>query len=481
MKSLDIFAGIGGFALGLKWAGIETAAFVEKDLYCQKVLAKNFPGVPIHDDIRQFDGRPFRGIDMLTGGFPCQPWSDAGNKRGHEDDRDLWPEMARVIEESRPRWVIGENVSGFVNQPMGLDRSISDLEGLGYTVQTFLIPACSVGAPHKRMRAWIVAHDERGGRDGLYERQQPRHMEADASRCGPDGSERPATKNYSGRVPGQRQEGRVDDGAAQPVADAARDLQGRPSAAGAERERTGQGGERSGSDVADAECDRSQRGQHAVAGEGTPSVRRRPANQSSNAPHPCEPGLPPSEQEALRGEGRREEGRATAEHCGWGVEPDVGRVVDGLSAELDLARQIRDWCHENRHVAKEIPTRNELTGRLLRAMWQHHAIAEASPGLYLRRVRDSVPEVPLRDTQSRWILGSRIEKDKGLRDLWHDFYAKPFQEAQDLQFKLFERAWTAKRSQTVGSRVDRLRALGNAVVPQIPYIIAQAIIEAETA
>jgi site-specific DNA-cytosine methylase len=170
---LDLFSGIGGFALAARWAGLETVQFVEIDPFCQKVLRKNFEGVPIHDNIKTFTyARCFRqaisqeqatGIEqcnqrpfLLTGGFPCQPYSCAGKRRGKEDDRALWPEMLRVISEARPTWIIAENVAGFIG--MGLDDCISDLENEGYEVQPFVIPACAVNAPHRRDRVWIVAH-----------------------------------------------------------------------------------------------------------------------------------------------------------------------------------------------------------------------------------------------------------------------------------------------------------------------------------
>ena len=156
MNHVDLFSGIGGFALAARWAGIQTVQFVEIDKFCQKVLNKNFPGVPIHDDIKTFDGTKYPNVFLLTGGFPCQPFSCAGKRMGAEDDRALWPEMLRIISEVRPRWIIGENVAGFVN--MGLDNSISDLEREGYAVQAVVIPACAVGAPHRRDRVWIVAH-----------------------------------------------------------------------------------------------------------------------------------------------------------------------------------------------------------------------------------------------------------------------------------------------------------------------------------
>jgi len=155
LTHIDLFSGIGGFALAAKWAGIKTIQFVEIDPFCQKVLMKNFPGVPIHNDIKTYKyDRPTPFI--LTGGFPCQPFSVAGKRRGKEDDRYLWPKMLRVISEAKPTWVIGENVAGFIS--MGLDDCVSDLEREGYEVQPLIIPACAVGAPHRRVRVWIVAN-----------------------------------------------------------------------------------------------------------------------------------------------------------------------------------------------------------------------------------------------------------------------------------------------------------------------------------
>jgi len=156
---LDLFSGIGGFSLGLEAAGaFRTVAFCERDKFCQAVLRKHWPDTPIHDDVRAIDTDGLGDIDLICGGFPCQPWSVAGEQRGAEDDRDLWPVMASLIEKLRPQWVIGENVRGFVNEPLGLQRSLSDLESIGYQAVPFIIPACAVDAPHRRDRVWIVAH-----------------------------------------------------------------------------------------------------------------------------------------------------------------------------------------------------------------------------------------------------------------------------------------------------------------------------------
>ena len=158
MTHLDLFSGIGGFALAARWAGFETVQFVEYEPYAQKVLAKNFPGVPIAGDIFEFDATKFLGVGLVTGGFPCQPFSQAGKRLGSEDDRAIWPQMLRVIREARPTWVLGENVSGIIT--MELDNVLSDLEGEGYTTQTLIIPATGVDARHRRERVWIVANSQ---------------------------------------------------------------------------------------------------------------------------------------------------------------------------------------------------------------------------------------------------------------------------------------------------------------------------------
>ena len=160
LKVLDLFSGIGGFSLGLhRTGGFETVAFVERENYAQKVLAKNFPDVPIFDDVRTFDADGLGRIDVVTGGYPCQPFSQAGQRRGAEDDRHLWPEMARIIRQCNPTWVLAENVAGHIT--MGLDEVLFDLEGQGYSARPFVIPACAVDAPHRRDRVWIIANDDR--------------------------------------------------------------------------------------------------------------------------------------------------------------------------------------------------------------------------------------------------------------------------------------------------------------------------------
>ncbi len=172
MRVLDLFSGIGGFSLGLHEAGMETVGFCEMDSFCQKVLKKHWPNVPIHADIKELDGHEYRGtVELVCGGFPCQPFSVAGKQGGAEDDRALWPEMLRVIREVQPTWVIGENVSGIIK--MELDSVLSDLEAEGYATQTFVLPACAVDAKHRRDRVWIIAYaNSEGEPDGSQHEQR---------------------------------------------------------------------------------------------------------------------------------------------------------------------------------------------------------------------------------------------------------------------------------------------------------------------
>ena len=168
MKVLDLFAGIGGFTLGLERAGFETAAFCEIDPYAQKVLAKHWPGVPIYDDVRTITAERLAsdgiGVDVITGGFPCQDISTAGNQAGIQDGTrsGLWSECARLLGELRPQYAIFENVTNLLNGERGawFKRVLWDISKVGYDAEWHCIPASELGAHHHRDRVWIVAYPD---------------------------------------------------------------------------------------------------------------------------------------------------------------------------------------------------------------------------------------------------------------------------------------------------------------------------------
>ena len=178
MKVLDLFSGIGGFSLGLESTGFfETVAFCEKDDFCKKVLQKHWGDIKIYDDIRSLHDTKIQA-DVVTGGFPCQSFSQAGLQKGRADDRFLWNEMFDVIKKVKPRWVIGENVQGIINieQGMVLRQVRDDLEGIGFEVQCIVIPASGIGAWHQRKRVWILANN-------ISKPKSIRHRGRDSKRC----------------------------------------------------------------------------------------------------------------------------------------------------------------------------------------------------------------------------------------------------------------------------------------------------------
>lgn len=218
---LDLFTGIGGFALAAQWAGFETVGFCEREPYAQQVIKERFGAVladaqelqrngcehndggnskkrvpvsqlgngdcpRLHPDIFTLNGFDYAGVDLITGGFPCQPFSVAGKRLGAADDRAIWPQMLRVVDEAKPAWLVGENVAGIVT--MELDNVLSDLEAVGYAAWPLVVPACAVDARHRRDRVWIVAHATRElqhrrgqSRDGIGQHSDGSEDVADAN------------------------------------------------------------------------------------------------------------------------------------------------------------------------------------------------------------------------------------------------------------------------------------------------------------
>ncbi len=171
MTHASLFSGFGGFDLTAEWVGWTNLFNCEIDPFCRRLLAYHFPHAKQYADVRTTDFSVWRGrVDVLTGGFPCQPFSAAGKRKGTADSRHLWPEMLRAIREIRPRWVVGENVLGIIDWSGGVvfEQVLANLETEGYEVEAYVLPACGVGAPHRRYRVWFVAHANDSGIEGAH-------------------------------------------------------------------------------------------------------------------------------------------------------------------------------------------------------------------------------------------------------------------------------------------------------------------------
>lgn len=178
MKHGSLFSGIGGFDLAAEWMGWENVFHCEWNEFGQKILKHYWPNAISYTDITTTDFSIHREqIDILTGGFPCQPYSAAGKRLGKEDDRHLWPEMLRAIREIQPTYIVAENVRGLTNWNGGMvfDEVQADMESEGYQVTPFLLPACAVNAPHRRDRIWFVAYNPNARTQGLQKREKPIH------------------------------------------------------------------------------------------------------------------------------------------------------------------------------------------------------------------------------------------------------------------------------------------------------------------
>jgi len=179
MRHVDLCSGIGGFSLGFEWAGLsKPILFCDVEPWCRRVLSKHWPDVPVASDVKELANDPDRNVpdcDILTAGYPCQPFSlaNAGKRRGTEDDRHIWPYILSIVKAKRPTWCVFENVYGHVS--MGLDEVLSDLEGQGIAARPFIVPACAADAPHRRDRVWIIAKNNDANTDSKRSYRETKH------------------------------------------------------------------------------------------------------------------------------------------------------------------------------------------------------------------------------------------------------------------------------------------------------------------
>jgi DNA (cytosine-5)-methyltransferase 1 len=337
LNVLDLFSGIGGFSLGLEsTGGFKTVAFCEIDRYCQRVLAKQWPGVRIYDDIRTLTATALRrdgiAIDVIAGGFPCQDLSHAGKRVGIEGARSgLWSEYARLIGELRPRYAIVENVTGLLS--LGMGTVLGDLAEIGFDAVWDCVPACAVGAPHRRDRVWLVAYPGRRGGECARGSQNLAGASGAAEGEGLQRQRRGHAARHRSEAVADAHRGRQQGlGISEH-----RELE---SACGDLADGCGSSGRWSRPDVADASGSKLQIWSGSSSCRQTLIGGRRLGDGSDAMADASEQRLPTPEQEALLGEGWRFERRAVAERGWWGAEPDVGRVAHGVPARVDRLKSL---------------------------------------------------------------------------------------------------------------------------------------------
>ena len=388
LRHLDLFSGIGGFSLGLEATGaFETIAFCDIEKYCLEVLEKRFPSVPRYTDLRELNYERLRAdgiisdtkkIDIITGGYPCQPFSVAGRKKGEEDPRHLWPEYFRLVKELRPTWVIGENVSGHIK--LGLDTVIQNLEDEGYAVRPFSISASSVGANHQRERVWIIANsNDTGDRTSQSSVNQDRQetdqgwerlTQFESSRHSKD-MENTRRSQWPRAELREENENETREGNANQhqrssspsSSDVANTNEGFSDQQNEEIQTRGNSINSGSSTVANSESERLQRGQWNNPGERREvlSSEQQDGNEirseigrtdrvstQENVPNPGssrrETGI---SEERYREEGNTEESnndsdrrRGWQRENNWAVEPDVGRVAHGIPKRVDRLKSL---------------------------------------------------------------------------------------------------------------------------------------------
>ena len=376
LRHVDLCSGIGGFSLGFEWAELSTPIlFCDTEEWCRKILAKNFPNVPIATDVKELAHDPERLVpdcDILTAGYPCQPFSVAGLQKGTKDDRHIWPYILKIVAHKRPTWCVFENVHGHI--ALGLDQVLADLEAEGYSTRTFVVPACGVNAPHRRDRLWIVAHSNSDSQSDVTEHGEQRQGqlgERDVGNAQHDGSStakvggvneedaRGSSQGQSQAEQSSRASGRKDDGSLhQELADpngigrgggnssergtGERQFQSekqRRSSVGRETERCG---EPCRENVADTESERARKndgrvrsGISGTGGREDPITQKDVADTQSKQSTPDDNGREQgavSEPQQVQPRGSSSWG---GRGCNWEIEPNICRVAHGIPRRVD--------------------------------------------------------------------------------------------------------------------------------------------------
>ena len=414
LKHLDLFSGIGGFALGLEsTGGFETVGFCDNEPFAQKVLKKHWPDVPIYEDVRDVGVVTvgYRGVDIITGGFPCQPYSVAG-KQDPNDNRQLWPEMFRIIKEIRPTYVIGENVRNLISIREGVvfEQVCTDLEGEGYEVQTYVLSASSQNAPHQRYRCWIVAY---------------------ANNTGQSTNKRVRQNDWN---------------------------------------KKGDNTRRSSTNVADTNDNGHQRGcietrNEITAGKNAQSIRRTSTKDFGGSNNDGRNRKEPISDGSLQGS--RDDNKTRA-----ATATGVRELSEGEHNNQGTGTE--DGYQEDNNRALVSQGSKRVQPSIYRGLEQNQTLSEDDQV----RQRDDKGADSRMDTKD--VANSDSERQQ---EQWRAESIQQEESWQAESFGLKRQSWwsvepsVGRVANGIPNRVDRLKGLGNAVVPQIPAVLGRAILE----
>ena len=474
MRHLDLFSGIGGFALGLEATRrIKTVAFCEIDKYCTKVLNKNWPGVPVYNDIRELTYDRLKTdeigpIDIITGGYPCQPFSIAGSKKGVEDPRHLWPEYFRLIKECRPTWIIGENVSGHIK--LGLDAVQEDLESEGYSLRTFSVSASSIGANHQRERIWTVAYSQRN-----YDSQQIKRVNGEEISLQKEHRENDSTtRNSSGASAIRETRNEHAD-----VEDARRRSWREQFTWNTESTGRGTSEKTEWSTNTDTSPGPSE-GTETMANPNSNGLERRlseVSNKTNAREDTSELGRKSSSEIIRQGNdgGNRKESRINENISGSSNRAErtsssstrIRNVSSKSNDNQDISGQ--DFIKENNDRTLVQERQGGVQSSKRRGLEHDQAFLRGSD---VRQGNDNINKQRVDNVANSESIGSRKPTEQEGRE---SFEGRGEEEST--------RSWwhtepdVGRVADGIPDRTHRLKALGNAVVPQIPYYIAKSILE----
>jgi len=459
LRHLDLFSGIGGFSLGMEaTGGFETVAFCEIEEFPRKVLAKHWPDVKQYTDIKELNYEKLKSdglvpIDIITGGYPCQPFSQAGKRAGEQDPRHLWPEMFRIIKELRPTWVVAENVSGHIK--LGLDSVLSDLALQGYAARTFSLSASSVGANHKRERIWIVAHSER---DDNFNKEQ--RVDGEEKEVPRERGENDSAPRESGRASTVRETNNGD--VANTEGFRAGEIRYSDQKEGSEGSSTTQlDGSRG--DVADTENIGSVPSLHEKEREGNSPRRSEGESKGSSVVADSSTFRSPGESKRDFGSmGKESQGeektrnKSTIRSSSCGSEESRSDVADTLKGNVQAGRERRREIRQG-HQEEGIP--GNASGS--RETLSDSESIRHGGGSGQERGTDQ-GELQQKKQKGRE-MGSETER-----------CSSPFRETKN---------WWAVEPDVgrvdhgVPDRIHRLKALGNSLIPQLPFYLGQSILK----